>query len=211
MTELVGECQPGESRYVSEPMSRNTGETWGTPALTFLWLLIGSTFSRHCVGPPLSSAHLRCEAYCRVFTMRNLLWFALFTFLNVGVIFAQTASTASRNSAAQEYSFSVPASQVWVDTNIDLAPGDGVHISGAVIACAGPTPTENQQIPLRSAPAGALLAKVHAEADPVSATPDAELAISEPSHLFLGVNGWRCSGKIPAKVRVEHRAAASRK
>ena len=82
---------------------------------------------------------------------------------------------------------------------------------GAVINCAGPTPTEKLHLPLASAPGGALLAKLHAEAEPVLASPDAEFPIIDRSHLYLGVNGWRCPGKIPAKVHVEHRATEARK
>lgn len=131
--------------------------------------------------------------------------------LCVSLVFAQSSRTASSNSATQDYSFSVPAGQVWTDTNIELSPGDRVHISGAVIDCAGPTPTEKLHLPLPSAPGGALLAKLHAEADPVLASPDAEFAITDPSHLYLGVNGWRCPGKIPAKVRLERSGGNNQK
>jgi hypothetical protein len=142
--------------------------------------------------------------------MLNSYSLAIAIVLNICLTFAQNSTTPSRTPAARDYSFSVPAGEVWTDTNIDLSPGDRVHISGAVINCAGPTPTEKLHLPLPSAPGGALLAKLHAEAEPVLASPDAEFPIIDPSHLYLGVNGWRCPGKIPAKVHVEH-AAQNRK
>ena len=135
--------------------------------------------------------------------MRGKLFWLVIPVLIGSLTFAQNSRTASPVPATQDYSFSVPAGQVWTDTGIDLNPGDRVHISGSVINCAGPTPTEKLHLPLPSAPGGALLAKLHAEAEPVLASPDAEFAITDPSHLYLGVNGWRCPGKTPAKVRVE--------
>lgn len=67
----------------------------------------------------------------------------------------------------------------------------------------GASLTEQAHLPLPSAPAGALLAKLHAEAKPVLATPEAELPVIDPSHLYLGVNGWQCTGKLPARVHIE--------
>jgi hypothetical protein len=137
--------------------------------------------------------------------VRSLCSLAVITFLNVCLVFAQS-STGGRAAAPQNYSFSVHASLVWLDTNIDLRPGDRVHISGAVIACGAPVPPEKDVLPLPTAPVGALLAKIQPEATPVVATPDAEFPIIEPSHLYLGVNGSRCTGSIPAKVQVERHA-----
>jgi hypothetical protein len=55
-------------------------------------------------------------------------------------------------------------------------------------------------LPPPSGPAGALLAKLQPEAKPVVASPDAELPVIASSHLYLGVNGWQCSGKLLARV-----------
>jgi hypothetical protein len=123
--------------------------------------------------------------------------------LLVSLIFAQTPKAAPKKSEpAQDYSFPVAAAQVWTDTGLDLQAGDRVHIYGTVVACEGATPSEKAHLPLPSAPGGALLAKVHAEAGPILASPDADLPILDPSHLYLGINGWHCHGTIPAKVHV---------
>jgi hypothetical protein len=58
-------------------------------------------------------------------------------------------------------------------------------------------------LPLPSGPAGALLAKLQPEAKPVVASPDAELPVIGSSRLYLGVNGWQCTGKLPARLRLE--------
>ena len=125
-------------------------------------------------------------------------------FLLVSLGLAQSSKTTPKKSAApQDYSFTVTASQVWTDTGLDLEAGDRVHVYGTVMACEGPTPSEKAHLPLPSAPGGSLLVKVHAETAPILASPDADLPILDPSHLYLGVNGWHCHGTIPAKVHVD--------
>jgi len=97
--------------------------------------------------------------------MRAFFCIGLSVFLTASLSFAQT-STAPSRAAAQDYSFTIPGTWGWLDTNIELYPGDRVHITGAVIDCAGPTPTEKLDVPLPSAPVGTLLAKLHAETQP---------------------------------------------
>jgi hypothetical protein len=124
-------------------------------------------------------------------------------FLLVSLLFGQSSKTSPKKSEPQQdYSFTVSASQVWTDTGLDLEAGDRVHIYGTVMACEGATPSEKAHLPLPSAPGGSLLVKVHAETAPILASPDADLPILDPSHLYLGVNGWHCHGTIPAKVHV---------
>jgi hypothetical protein len=124
--------------------------------------------------------------------------------LLVSSVLAQSSKTDPKKSAPpQDYSFKVTASQVWTDTGLDLEAGDRVHVYGTVMACEGPTPSEKAHLPLPSAPGGSLLVKVHGETAPILASPDADLPILDPSHLYLGVNGWHCHGTIPAKVHVD--------
>ena len=124
-------------------------------------------------------------------------------FLLASLVLAQSSKTSPKKSPPQQdYSFTVSASQVWTDTGLDLEAGDRVHIYGTVMACEGATPSEKAHLPLPSAPGGSLLVKVHAETAPILASPDADLPILDPSHLYLGVNGWHCHGTIPAKVHV---------
>jgi len=116
---------------------------------------------------------------------------------------AQNAQTPAKKQPPKDYSFTVATEHVWTDTGLDLEPGDRVHIYGAVVACEGQTPSEKAHLPLPSAPAGALLTKLHGEAGPILASPDADLPIIENSRLYLGINGWHCHGTISAKVHVE--------
>jgi hypothetical protein len=116
---------------------------------------------------------------------------------------AQNEKDSSRKPPPKDYSFTVRASSVWTDTGLDLQPGDRIHVSGAVTTCEGGSPSEKAHLPLPSAPPGALLLKLHAEANPILASPDADLPIIDASHVSLGVNGWQCQGTIAAKVQVQ--------
>ena len=138
--------------------------------------------------------------------MRPALAFQLVTVFAVslpGLVFPQNAKAPSQKPLPQDYSFTIPANRFWTDTGIDLKRGDRIHVTGPVIACAGPSPSEKEHLPLPSAPAGALLLKLHLESNPILASPDADLPIIGPSHLYFGVNGWQCHGTAPARVHVE--------
>lgn len=129
---------------------------------------------------------------------------AVLIFLLTSLSLGQSSKAAPKKSAPQQdYTFTVSASQVWTDTGLDLDAGDRVHVYGTVMACEGTTPSEKAHLPLPSAPGGSLLVKVHAETAPILASPDADLPILDPSHLYLGVNGWHCHGTIAAKVHVD--------
>src|SRR5215468_1202610 len=132
----------------------------------------------------------------------------LFALLVVAAL-AQTAKPASPR--AQNYSFKVSTERVWTDTGLDLEKGDRVHAYGAVVACEGQTPSEKAHLPLPSAPAGALLVKLHGESGPILASPDADIPIVESGRLYLGVNGWHCHGTISARIHVEWRSAKTTK
>lgn len=127
---------------------------------------------------------------------------ATFIFLAFPLIAQNSETPANQPVVAKDYSFTVLASESWTDTGLDLQPGTLVHVYGGVSDCGGPKLDEKTTLPLPSAPAGALLMKLHLDAEPVSSTPDAELPVMDPSHLYLGVNGSYCSGSTLAKVHV---------
>lgn len=121
------------------------------------------------------------------------------------------AQTPEPPKPAGDFKFFVAASKVWTDTGLDLDPGDRVSVRGGVLSCGGPTPSEKAHLPMPSAPGGALLLKLHGEAKPILASPDADVPIVDAGHLYLGVNGWDCRGKISARVHVERRPEAEKK
>lgn len=114
---------------------------------------------------------------------------------------------------AQDSTFVVPTSQTWVDTGLDLQPGDLVQISATGSGSSGAAGCDpggmsgaasNANLPLPSVPAGALIARLRAEgAVPLLIGSSHDLHITEVSHLFLGVNvagDPPCQGKFAVKV-----------
>ncbi len=130
---------------------------------------------------------------------------AVFALLITSLVAAQNSGGSRQTTmVAKDYWFDVDAEQVWTDTGLDFQKADRVFVYGGVLAGGGPSLTEKAHLPLPSSPAGVLLAKLQPEAKPVVASPDAELPVIGSSHLYyLGVNGWQCTGKLPARVRVE--------
>lgn len=95
---------------------------------------------------------------------------------------------------AQDSRYVVSTSQTWLDTGLDLQSGDLVQIS-ATSSAGGCDPNglsgaaSNTNLPLPSAPVGALIALLHAQAaTPLLVGSSHDLQIAEASHLFLGVN-----------------------
>jgi hypothetical protein len=114
-------------------------------------------------------------------------------FLSVSQLLAQTSS--------QDFSFQVSTAQPWTDTNLDLQAGDTVEIkelaaetfsapsSGSASAPSSCTPADSGSLPLPSAVALSLIARLHAQgASPILVGKQTTLHIEEPSHLFLGLN-----------------------
>lgn len=140
----------------------------------------------------------------RIQAKRTLLLLLAVSLVSSGLL-AQETARSPEPAATQDYSFKIPGNHVWTDTGIDLHPGDRLHVSGAVTDCSGPMPSEKSHLLLPSAPAGVLLAKVELAGPSMVASTDIDVPIINPSHLYLGVNGYQCSGTIPVNIRVERK------
>jgi len=128
------------------------------------------------------------------------------TFLAVSSL-AQNLNTTAPTNAGKDYSFTVPTNQAWTDTGLDLGAGEVVKISDVGVSGCGPVSatakTETESLPVPSAPAGSLIAKLHEQnASPVPAPAGTDFEIKESSRLFLGPNGGSCTGNIAVKVHV---------
>lgn len=120
---------------------------------------------------------------------------------------------------AQDSTYVVSTSAAWVDTGLDLQSSDLVQISATSSAGGCDSngvsgAASNANLPLPSAPAGALIARLHdSGATLLLIGSSHDLNITEASHLFLSVNGagdFPCQGKFAVKVhRVAHGATAS--
>jgi LssY-like putative type I secretion system component LssY len=139
---------------------------------------------------------------------RTVLAFLVF-WLPPALAWSQTAS------GSQDFTFTIATSQSWTDTRLDLQAGDLLRISASSVPSSGCDPRGSSGaaqvagLPLPSAPAGALIARLQDHgASALLVADGTELHIEVPSHLFLGVNAIGqppCLGAFSVTV---HRVAA---
>jgi hypothetical protein len=131
---------------------------------------------------------------------------------------------AQVTSTAQNITVQVSTAQPWTDSGLDLQSGDVLEISAAasserpngsgapacdpkgVTGAVATASAKTADLPLPTAPAGALLARLHAHgAAPLLVGASHEFHIAEPSHLLLGMNMSGtplCQGELAVKVHV---------
>ncbi len=121
-------------------------------------------------------------------------------------------------TAPRDYSFTIPATQPWTDTGVDLESGalldvtasarptNGCDPSGASTSAEGATTR-----PISTAPAGALIAKLQEQGEAVLVGNSHQLKVTQPGHLFFGSNGAAsaCNGAFAVKVHLTHPANAT--
>jgi hypothetical protein len=108
----------------------------------------------------------------------------------------------------KDYAFTISTAQPWTDTGVDLQTGDVLQIHAtSAESCdpAGVSGAASTGLPVVSAPAGALIARLQAQGVPVLVGSGQQLTAEEPGHLFLGVNASGappCSGSFAVKVHI---------
>ncbi len=111
-------------------------------------------------------------------------------------------------TAARDYSFTISTAQPWTDTGVDLQAGDILQVhssSGENCDPAGVSGAARTGVPVVSAPAGALIARLQSQGVPVLIGSSRQLKVEEPGHLFLGVNESGtppCSGSFAVKIHI---------
>ncbi|HZQ68302.1 MAG TPA: LssY C-terminal domain-containing protein [Terriglobales bacterium] len=104
---------------------------------------------------------------------------------------------------AKDHNFRVDTAQAWTDTGMELHPGDVLMITSSPPAksgfvrdgqsnstCdpAGSSDAQAQNLPLTSAPAGALIGKLQPGGAPFLIALSKQLKVEAPGKLFLGAN-----------------------
>jgi hypothetical protein len=125
-------------------------------------------------------------------------------------LFAAPATAAQFQiaTAGRDYSFTISTAQPWTDTGVDLQTGDVLQFhatSSESCDPAGVTGAAGAGLPVVSAPAGALIARLQAQGVPVLIGSGKQVKAEEPGHLFLGVNASGappCSGSFAVKIHV---------
>jgi hypothetical protein len=115
-------------------------------------------------------------------------------------------------TAGRDFSYTISTAQPWTDTGVDLQAGDVLQFhastgSSSNESCdpVGVSSAASTSLPVISAPAGALIAKLQAQGVPVLIGSSKQLKAETPGHLFLGVNAAGtppCSGNFTVKVNI---------
>ena len=129
-------------------------------------------------------------------------------------------------ASGKDLDLSIPTAQAWTDTGIELQPGDVLQITAEPVSAAAQTVPDRHTLnhpatvcdsagagspaagsaPLNSAPAGALIGKLHSQgAMPFLVGQSKELKIEEQGHLYLGANNEgspACQGSYAVKVHL---------
>jgi LssY C-terminus len=134
------------------------------------------------------------------------------------LLFCASQIAAQVTTTAQTITVQVPASQPWTDSGLDLQSGDVVEISAGVssdLSASGlpacdpkgmTSGSKSPDLPLSTAPAGALIARLRAQGtSPLLVGASNQFHIAEPSHLMLGMNisgTAPCQGVLAVTVHV---------
>jgi len=142
----------------------------------------------------------------------------------IGRSFPLVAQTVD---GGQDFMFQISATRPWIDTGIDLESGDAIRIAATVAQSAGSVPgvplcnpgglsaapAGVGVLPLPTAPAGALIARLEGEASaPVLLGTGTDLRIKQASHVLLGMNVSGppgCQGVVTIKLQKLSRSTTS--
>ena len=111
-------------------------------------------------------------------------------------------------TAGRDYSFTISTAQPWTDTGVDLQKGDILQFhatSSESCDPAGVSGAAGTGLPVVSAPAGALIARLQAQGGPILIGSGKQVKAEESGHLFLGVNASGappCSGSFAVKIHI---------
>jgi hypothetical protein len=134
-------------------------------------------------------------------------------FLLAGLFAVPLSAQFHIETPARDYSFTISTAQPWTDTGIDLQAGEVVQVhSTSTEKCdpAGVSGADSNGLPVVSAPAGALIARLQSQGVPVLVGSSKQFKVEQPGHLFLGVNVSgtpACSGSFAVKVHISSAAA----
>src|SRR3989440_9239633 len=111
--------------------------------------------------------------------------------------------------AGLTYNLTISPTETWVDTRIDLHPGDALQIN-AVTSTGGCSPngaktSQNDTLPLNTALPGALIGKLSENGTLFFVGSRKELKVVQLEHLYLGLNTsgpLLCTGGILVKLQL---------
>lgn len=135
------------------------------------------------------------------------------------IVLSSVALWAQSAPDNQSLTFQISSAKLWIDTGIDLHPGDVVKISASALQTEHATPdvptcnpagvllssSDSSSLPLPGAPPAALIARLHGEGSaPVLIGLATDLQIDQVSHLLLGMNAAGpsvCQGGLTVQMQ----------
>jgi LssY C-terminus len=108
----------------------------------------------------------------------------------------------------RDYSFTISTTQPWTDTGVDLQTGDVLQFHASPEENCDPggvSGAASTGLPVVSASAGALIARLQTQGVPILIGSGKQLKAEGPGHLFLGVNmsgAPPCSGSFAVKIHI---------
>jgi hypothetical protein len=110
--------------------------------------------------------------------------------------------------AGLTYNLTISPTEAWVDTHIDLHPGDALQINAVTSTgdCRpnGVKTSQNDTLRLKTALPGALIGKFGDDGTLFFVGSKKELKVGQPEHLYLGLNAsgpLPCTGNILVKLQ----------
>jgi len=117
--------------------------------------------------------------------------------------------TPANAFAGLTYNLTILPTETWVDTRIDLHPGDALQINAVTSTgdCSpnGAKTSQNDTLPLNTALPGALIGKLSEGGTLFFVGSRKELKVVQLEHLYLGLNAsgpLRCTGDILVKLQL---------
>src|SRR6266566_1611558 len=117
--------------------------------------------------------------------------------------------TPANAFAGLTYNLTISPTEAWVDTHIDLHPGDALQINAVTSTgdCSpnGAKTSQHDTLPLTPALPGALIGKLSEDGTPFFVGSRKELKVAQLEHLYLGLNAsgpLPCTGDILVELRL---------
>jgi hypothetical protein len=126
------------------------------------------------------------------------------------LLFLAVASPLS----AQDYKFTIPTTQAWTDTGVDVPTGAIVAITASANHASGGTVCDpagvssastSPNLPVATALPGALIARTQENGTPTLVGASQEVRVQQAGHLYLGINvagAPPCQGSFAVKVHI---------
>src|ERR1700731_3697791 len=116
--------------------------------------------------------------------------------------------------SAQDYKFTIPTTQPWTDTGVDVPTGAVIAITASANHPSGGSACDpagvssastSPNLPVATALPGALIARTQENGTPTLVGASQEVRVPQAGHLYLGINAEGappCQGSFAVKVHI---------